>query len=370
MSYADASDVMYHKEKADLSRRQFIGCAAAAGAAVAMAPGAMLAADPQPVVAQTIKTHGRDWSKIRGFNYQPSFGSSGFEIWQKFDLKTVETELQHGKKYFPHINAIRLWLSWDSFNRDNKRFLANFEGALAIADKLGLAVMPALFNRWRDQVLDYGGIYIEHFLSGSGWIYSPNLFDAFMKAVVGGHKDDPRILAWDLCNEPFPSDTFPNIVQAEFAWLKKLYDQCKQLGVKAPITVGIHPGTTLKFIDSLCDVFSIHPYWRHDVNQNKAEFEKKLDDEVAYANKVKKPILATEACWGSLDDAVRVDSIRYSLTQLKKRNMGWLVYLLNHSLAADCHRPEFGHVGVPGYLGFIEADGSLRPGHEVFNEFQ
>src|SRR5271157_4774671 len=82
-----------------------------------------------------------------------------------------------------------------------------------------------------------------------------------------------------------------------------------------------------------------------------------------------KPILATECCWGSLDDKVRVESVRYTLTQLKKRDVGWLVYLLHHSPIADAHRPEFGPVGFPGYLGFIEADDTLRPGHDVFNGF-
>lgn len=42
---------------------------------------------------------------------------------------------------------------------------------------------------------------------------------------------------------------------------------------------------------------------------------------------------------------------------------------LHHSLIADAHRPESGPVGNPGNLAFIEADGTLRAGHEVFNEF-
>ena len=42
-----------------------------------------------------------------------------------------------------------------------------------------------------------------------------------------------------------------------------------------------------------------------------------------------------------------------------------MVYLLHHSLVADAHRPEFGPVGHPGNLAFIEADGSLRKGQVV-----
>ena len=42
---------------------------------------------------------------------------------------------------------------------------------------------------------------------------------------------------------------------------------------------------------------------------------------------------------------------------------------VHHSLVADLHRDEWGPVGWPEWLHFIEADGSLRVGHEAFNEF-
>jgi hypothetical protein len=360
-----------------LSRRELLACAAAAGVVAAVRPASLLAGEAQPAalpVQEHAVAYGRDWSKIRGFNYQPSYGSSGFELWQKFDAKTIRMELERGKKYFPHINAIRFWLSWDSFVRNPKRFAANFEMALVIADGLQLAVLPVLFNRWHDQVLDYGGIYIDHFLPGSSGMQNPGLFDAYLAAIAGGHKDDPRILAWDLCNEPYsyngPPSKIPEILAAETAWLKRLYSVCKAMAIKAPITVGIHPGVPLERTEAISDVLSIHPYWMHnDAGANKGAYERQLDDNVAFANRVKKPILATECCWGSLDDAVRVESVRYTLTQLKRRNIGWLVYLLHHSLIADAHRPQFGPLGFPGNLAFIEADDSLRPGHEVYNEF-
>jgi len=321
-----------------------------------------------------------DWSSVRGFNYQPSYGSSGFELWQKFDAKTVDVELARGRKYFPKFNALRVWLSWDSFQRDPKRFAANFETMLALCHKHGARVMPVLFNRWHDSVLDYGGIYLDHFLPHVSWVQrGGKMFDPFLKAIVGAHANDPRIFAWDLCNEPFsygrPPEEIPDIVKAEFAWLKNLYDTCKKLGATAPITVGIHPGHGRKGIEQIepiSDLLSIHPYWIPRANKpdsGKADYEKLLDEYVSFAAQVKKPLLATETCWGERDDAKRVEIIRYTLTQLQQRRIGWLVYLLHHSLIADAHRPEFGPVGKPGNLSFIEADGSLRPGHEIFNEF-
>lgn len=354
------------------SRRGFLEGVGVGAVAAALSPKTLSA---EQNAADWNVGFGRDWSQIRGFNYQPSYGSSGFELWQKFDAKVIETELERGKRYFPKINALRWWQSWDSFIRNPRRYGENFETTLRLADKFGLVVMPVLFNRWHDATLDYGGIYLDHFVVGFSWVYRPNLFDAFLETVVGGHKDDPRILAWDLCNEPYsygmPRDRMPaDIVEAETNWLRGLHQRCKQLGAKAPITVGIHPGVPLELVEPICDLPSIHPYWVHnDPKASKADYEKKLDDEVAFARKVQKPLLSTECCWGSLDDKVRVESMRYTLEQLKKRGIGWLAYLLNHSLIADAHGPEYGPVGAPGNLAFIQPDGSLRPGHEVFNEY-
>jgi hypothetical protein len=352
-----------HPVQHETNRRKFLGGLVAVTSG-AIGASRILASDTPAGPAKAF-----DWSAVRGFNYQPSYGTSGFDLWQRFDAKTIELELGRGKKYFPGINAIRFWLSRDSFVRNPRQFSDNFETSLTIAAKFGLVVMPVLFNRWHDQVLDYGGIYIDHFLPGSGWVYNPNLFDSYLTAIVGGHKSDPRIFAWDLCNEPFPSESFPEIAKAEFNWLKGVYDHCKRLGASAPITVGIHPGTPLPKIEPITDILSIHPYWTGGDDNARAAYEKKLDVEVAFAQSVKKPLLPTECCWGAFDDARRVEFIRYTLTQLRKRKLGWLAYLLHHSLIADAHRPEFGPVGGPENLAFIEADGSLRKGHEVFNEF-
>jgi endo-1,4-beta-mannosidase len=318
-----------------------------------------------------------DTTHIKGFNYQPSFGSSGFEIWQKFDAVVVRRELGAGKHFFPQMNMIRVWLSWDSFKRSADRFAENLEATLTIAAEYGLRVMPVLFNRWHDKALDYGGIYIDHFLPRVSWVQQMDMFGPYLEKVVGAHAADPRIFAWDLCNEPFsylcPPEEIPEIVRAEYAWLEGLYQTCKRLGAQAPVTVGIHPGhgvNDISQIEPISDILSIHPYWTADSpSHDKAVYEKQLDDYVAFAIRAGKPLLATETCWGSLDDARRVEIIDYTLSQLKKRGIGWLVYLLHHSLIADAHRPEYGPVTEPGNLAFIEADDSLRTGHEVFNKF-
>ena len=318
-----------------------------------------------------------DYSTIRGFNYQPSWGSTGFEIWRRFDADRMGHELALGKLYFPAMNAIRLWLSHDAWARKPGAFEADLDTALGLADRYGLRVMPVLFNRWHCATLDYGGIYIDHFLPRASWLQGKDLVGDFARAVVGAHATDPRIFAWDLCNEPFsyncPPSEIPDIVKAEYAWLERMYQIAKQAGAKAPITVGIHSQHRkdgLRQIEPISDILSIHPYWMNDSPPHeKSAYERLLDDYVAFAASVKKPLLATETCWGATEDEKRAGMVRYTLTQLKKRGIGWLAYLLHHSLVADAHRIEFGPLSAPGNLSFIEADGTLRPGHAVFNEF-
>ena len=350
--------------------------------AAAVAAGPAMATPPSGL-KRVENTLYRD---LRGFNYQPSYGSSGFELWRNFDLYTIDSELSRGKTFFPRIKAIRLWLSWDSYIRDPKIFEAHFESALHCASTHGLAVMPVLFNRWHDHMLDYGGIYIEHLILPVE--KRRPLFQPYLESVVGRHATDTRIFAWDLCNEPVLQGPMPgwtsSLRDAEFSWLSDVYSACKTLGAKAPLGIGTGGLEDVEFVNPISDILTIHPYFCRYLNNQAGklngaiEFDSDrylvkdlegLDRVVEFANQVKKPLLASETCWGSLDDGKRVKIVESTLSELKKRDIGWLAYLLHHSLIADAHRPRFGPMDHAGYMAFIEADGSLRPGHDVFNRF-
>lgn len=313
-----------------------------------------------------------DFSAMRGFNYQPSNGSSGFEIWRRFDADLIRLEVGRGKKHFPAMNGLRSWLSWEAFIREPAVFVRNFETALTIFSEHGLQVMPVLFNRWHDNVLDYGGVYVDHFTPGN-WAYREDAFDDFVNTIVAGHRDDPRIFAWDLCNEPCPwglqKPEHAEAVKHEFTWLSRIHRLCKEAGATAPLTVGTYPTLEqLRHWEPLSDVLTFHPYGMTSWHPPEL-FEPFLDQCVAFAKTAGKPLLATETCWGSLDDRHRASIIRYTLGQLKRRGIGWLAYVMHHSLIADAHRAEYGPVGGPGNLSFIEIDGAIRPGHEAFNDY-
>jgi len=334
-------------------------------------------------------------SDIRGFNYDGSWGTSALDLWQHYDHGTMAVEIARGKRYFPKWNVCRWWLSEGSFQRNPERFLANFEAGLSIFAQHDILVIPLLFNRWRNPVCDFGGVSLEHIVPSlsfdsdrkenlfayaeADWPREParieRLHRAYLEAVVGAHKEDPRIFAWDLCNEPligrYVEDPDSPVRVGELQWLTWCYKTCKRVGASQPLTVGNYPGkTVLRLTEPVSDILSTHPYYIWNApDADKAKYEASLDDVVAFAQSKGKELLGSETVWGAEDDDKRVEVMHYTLGQLQKRDIGFIVHALQHSLVADLHYPEYGPVGTPGAMHFVNPDGSLRRGHEAFNEF-
>lgn len=334
---------------------------------------------------------------ISGFNYDGSWGSSGLDLWVHHEPDTMATEVARGKAYFPGWNVARWWLSHEAYERNPVEFLTAFESGLATFARHGIQVIPLLFNRWRDPVCDFGGVPLDHIVPHlSAWTRADDLFadvDAvdrerapvevlfgrYLREVVGPHRDDERILYWDLCNEPlmgaYVHDAGSPIRTAELRWLTWCFETVKAIGATQPLTIGNYPDVTaLELTEPISDVLSIHPYyiWNGDPGSEldtEAGFERYLDACVALARRTGKELLASETVWGARDDTRHVAVMRYTLGELVKRDIGFIVHALHHSLVADLHRDEFGPVGHPECLHFIEADGTLRAGHEAFNGF-
>ena len=341
---------------AAVSRRAFLaGAGVAATLAVACRGGRPAeAAEPQGKTKE-------DWSKIRGFNYQPSYGRNGIEIWMdRFDAACIDRELALGRQYFPTMNAVRLWLSFDGFLKNPQQCSENFQLVLALCEKYQVRALPVLFNNWHS-LPDFGGIssemigywFADHGQKGE----SPNyVFRPYLEALFQAHATDRRILAWDLCNEPFNSGQ-----DVYLEWLRHTYQLGKRLGAVQPI--GVSVGAALEqvqLVEPFSDVLMIHPYFAA-----KRAWEPLHD----FAQQHGKPLLATECCWGALDDAARVNIIRSDLGTLRQQGIGFFAHALHESYVADLHRPQYGVLSGAEYMAFIHMDGSLRAGHAAFNEF-
>jgi len=321
-----------------------------------------------------------DFSKVRGFNYQPSYGCTNFENWLYFKPDVVADELKNGKRLFPGMNTVRLWLDLYAYQHEPNQFVQNFETALSICDSLGLKVMVVLFNRWHDQVCDCGGIYYNHFLPVAGFNeHHRKHADNYIESVVGAHAKDERIIAWDICNEPFTfggdEELGKMLDKYEAIWMREHYAKCKQAGATQPVTFSptiVSPEETEKY-DDISDVYLIHPYFFYsDEEYENTKLEtcvSLLKDMSDLAKRHKKQICTTETCWGSMDDNTRVGMIRITMEAHREVGMGWIAHALYHSRVADLHDATDGPIGVPGNLAFVRKDGTIRPGHEIINEY-
>jgi len=175
---------------------------------------------------------------------------------------------------------------------------------------------------------------------------------------------------WDLCNEPFNSARGELTRAPILEWLTRMYDACKSVGAKAPVSVSMCPSTDdMQYVEAISDILAFHPYfaWNSWVPE-KRQYSEFLDSAVEFAKSVGKQLLATECCWGSYDDTHRAEIVEFELGELKKRGIGWTCHLMHYSQVADAHRRWPPKIAA-GYMAFIEEDDSLRKGHEVFNKF-
>ena len=312
-------------------------------------------------------------AEVKGFNYHPTYSTGALEDWLLFDKEVWKKELTHGKKCFPNFNTVRIWLSWNAYLKMGEKFTDCIKDVIEICRELGIYVMPCLFNRWHDPILDCDGIYIDHFLPNSSWLHKfGDPFTKYVEDLAKAFKDEEQILVWDVCNEPLAYNTqdFPAkeiIEKYELEWLHRMTDILIREGVTQPIGIGTTGLEPMEVFDDMCDVYLTHLYY---TDSNLESFDRKVKNFVDEAKKHGKELISNECCWGSLDDRVREEFIRGTLSTLQKYNAGYVAHALWSSGCADLHNPDEGPVtdGI-GNLAFIKFDGTVRPYHDVFNEF-
>jgi hypothetical protein len=353
-----------------ITKREFLK---AAGVLTAGGLSAALQAQEAPVQKvepAVLKNTAFSW--VRGFNYQPGYASgtggyeegTGWSIWRDLKTDIIEKELTRGKELFPEMTAVRIWLPYNVYLAQPKKFLDDFSKFIGIIGKLKLRTMVVLFNAWHGTP-DFGGFREGTF----GQLTAEQLAETykFADALLDRHGNDETIYAWDLCNEP---DLRVSLYYY-YTWLETLYKRIKDRNEKTVITIGTCKGrSALEKYTPINDLFSIHPYY---VTANKGITPQKhhlsVNGLVDYANSQNKPMVISETGWGSLQDEERVKTLHIDLSTANARKLGWLIHALQHSYVADLHRPEYGPVNGPGYMGCIEPNGSMRPGHEIINDY-
>ncbi len=158
------------------------------------------------------------WGKqqpwLVGANYIPASAINQLEMWQAetFDAEGIEREL--GWAEAMGMNTMRVYLHDLLWEQDAKGFQKRLDQFLAICRKHKIKPMLVLFDSCWDPAPKLGkqrdpkpGVH------NSGWVQSPAVavlqdetqwprLKAYAQGVIAAFKDDERILAWDIVNEP------------------------------------------------------------------------------------------------------------------------------------------------------------------------
>ena len=294
---------------------------------------------------------------IRGFNYIPGYAGTLQTIWTLFDAGVWERDVQHSLRF--GTNTLRVWLDWQAWLADGGRFVENLSTALSILDEHGVKMMPVLFNRWNDANYPMGMV-TDRDLQRTDYTFRK--FDPYLNALMGYFADDERICLWDLCNEPqAPREVSKQVNLKEYAWLSSVADTVRRSS-HTPLTIGTMIDESVSLYAPLVDILSFHPYTNYP-----GHMEELCQTHLAIAQHFHKPLICTESCRGSFDDQERGNQALDDVETLTRHGIGWtLWHFCEGRFITACRERVDSNSLHPnqGFMPFILADGSTRPGHE------
>ena len=247
-----------------------------------------------------------------GSNYIPSTAINELEMWQAdtFDPQRIDLELGWAESI--GLNSMRVFLHDLLWQQDAPGFEKRLDTFLSIASRHHIRILFVLFDSCWDPHPQLGrqrdprpGVH------NSGWVQSPGAaaladpaaiprLEGYVKGVVGAFKNDPRILGWDVWNEPgatnegsYGNQEPANKVDLIVALLPKVFAWAREAEASQPLTSGLWEGDwarpkklgalqTIQLEQS--DVLSFHNY------SKPADFLKHLEE----LQKYHRPLLCTE----------------------------------------------------------------------------
>ena len=247
-----------------------------------------------------------------GSNYIPDDAINQLEMWQAatFDPKEIDREL--GWAQGLGMNTMRVFLHDLLWEQDPDGFKQRINTFLEIAARHHIRPIFVLFDSCWDPNPKLGpqhppipGVH------NSGWVQSPGraaLTDPaqyprlkeYVQGVVGAFANDPRILAWDVWNEPdntndssYGKEEPKNKVELVLHLLPQVFAWARAENPTQPLTSGIWQGdwSTPQTLSPMAriqinesDIISFHNYgWPED-------FEARVHDLQQYH----RPIICTE----------------------------------------------------------------------------
>ncbi len=232
-----------------------------------------------------------------GSNFLPADAINELEMWQAetFDPQEIDKELGWAEGL--GMNTMRVFLHDLLWQQDSAGFTKRLDTFLAIASKHHIRPLLVLFDSCWDPFPKLGpqhppipGVH------NSGWAQSPGKLaladvsqeprlEAYVKGVVAAFANDPRVLGWDVWNEPSNTNggaygrvELKDKQKRVLELLPKVFDWARAVHPSQPLTSGLWEGEDWSSPEKLdpigrvqleqSDVLSFHNYsWPEDFEQ-------------------------------------------------------------------------------------------------------
>ncbi len=279
------------------------------------------------------KKDAKDWWNARpwvcGFNFLPSTAVNFIEMWhpETFDMPTIEREL--GWAADVGFNAIRVNLPFLGWQHDRDALLDRLDRVMGAAWKRGLSTVPCLFDdcgfggvepSWAAQPDPLPGIHNSRAVASPGRAAVLNAelrpaLEAYVEDFISAYRADPRVLFWDLYNEPGNRMDFDKTEYSQFeaelekhalSLMEASFSVARAIGPEAPLSVAAwttplpdsdDPPYQTEIDQSALrhsDIITFHAYWNR---QRVAQF---IDNLAA----LDRPVLCTEWMARQIDSRI------------------------------------------------------------------
>jgi hypothetical protein len=249
---------------------------------------------------------------LAGSNYIPANAINQLEMWQAqtFDPARIDRELGWAEGL--GMNTMRVFLHDLLWRRDEEGFKQRVETFLGICAKHHIRPILVLFDSVWDPQPKLGKQHDPRpGVHNSGWVQSPGALgledtneyprlEAYVTGIVGAFAHDPRVLAWDIWNEPDNTNegSYGNLepkhkVEIVLTLLAQAFGWARDAGAQQPLTSGVwnadlSSSETMPVMARmqiyLSDIVSFHCY---DAPE---DFEKR----VKLLQRYNRPLLCTE----------------------------------------------------------------------------
>lgn len=198
------------------------------------------------------------FDKVKGAVYFPSRAYNAYQIYENYDRNEIDRDFGYAES--AGLNALRIFTSYEQYQKDGENFFLKFDDLLDRATAHGIRVMSILFEncgvpftlenalsqdpRMAVCVQSPGKIITD---DPARWDMPFLYADMFMRR----YRDDSRLLAIEVMNEP-------HAASGDVPFARALAMRCHAVKGTVPLTMGCITLEDNLFFAEYLDIYQFH----------------------------------------------------------------------------------------------------------------